>query len=213
MRPYLLAGLPLIAVAAPAAAQTSFTISPSTLTYASFDASGASIPNNVAAATGGVTNDGVPFWTATTTFTLPTGSIGSTLSLTGFASDDRAVAFLNGIPFAAVGIFGDTLLGQFIFTPGGTAVPLTFVNNGTNFTTPLTLFGTNTLTFIVNNTNDGIRGSTLTGGPSSLFGTVTINAAAAVPEPASWGLMIAGFGLAGAALRRRAKVRTAVTFA
>jgi hypothetical protein len=34
--------------------------------------------------------------------------------------------------------------------------------------------------------------------------------AAPVPEPAAWALMIAGFGLAGAALRRR---RTVVSFA
>jgi PEP-CTERM motif len=33
----------------------------------------------------------------------------------------------------------------------------------------------------------------------------------AIPEPASWALMIAGFGLTGAAMRRRAKVR--VTYA
>ena len=32
---------------------------------------------------------------------------------------------------------------------------------------------------------------------------------AAVPEPASWALMIAGFGLVGGAMRRRAKVRVA----
>jgi hypothetical protein len=31
----------------------------------------------------------------------------------------------------------------------------------------------------------------------------------AVPEPASWALMIAGFGLVGAAMRRRARVRVA----
>jgi hypothetical protein len=31
---------------------------------------------------------------------------------------------------------------------------------------------------------------------------------AAVPEPASWAMMIAGFGLAGAAVRRRASART-----
>lgn len=34
--------------------------------------------------------------------------------------------------------------------------------------------------------------------------------AGAVPEPATWGMMIMGFGLAGATLRRR---RTAATFA
>ena len=33
---------------------------------------------------------------------------------------------------------------------------------------------------------------------------VSLTAKAAVPEPAAWALMIAGFGLAGAALRRRA---------
>ena len=36
--------------------------------------------------------------------------------------------------------------------------------------------------------------------------------AAAVPEPATWGMMILGFGLAGAAIRRRAKI-SRVTFA
>jgi hypothetical protein len=33
--------------------------------------------------------------------------------------------------------------------------------------------------------------------------TLTVRSTAAVPEPASWALMIGGFGLAGAALRRR----------
>ena len=36
--------------------------------------------------------------------------------------------------------------------------------------------------------------------------------AAAVPEPASWAMMIAGFGVVGGALRRR-KTRTSVRFA
>lgn len=37
-------------------------------------------------------------------------------------------------------------------------------------------------------------------------------AAAAVPEPATWGMMILGMGLIGGAMRRK-KVRTAVSFA
>jgi PEP-CTERM motif len=36
---------------------------------------------------------------------------------------------------------------------------------------------------------------------------VTYNGVAGVPEPANWALMIAGFGLVGAATRRRTKVR------
>jgi hypothetical protein len=38
-------------------------------------------------------------------------------------------------------------------------------------------------------------------------------AAGAVPEPASWALMIAGFGLVGGAMRRRAAVRTTIRYA
>lgn len=36
---------------------------------------------------------------------------------------------------------------------------------------------------------------------------------AAVPEPASWAMMLVGFGSIGYAMRRRAKVRTTVRFA
>jgi hypothetical protein len=58
-------------------------------------------------------------------------------------------------------------------------------------------------------------GGTLT----SLSGTLTMGtdgtygypAAAAVPEPATWAMMIGGFGLIGAASRRRA--RTSITYA
>lgn len=42
---------------------------------------------------------------------------------------------------------------------------------------------------------------------------VTIAETAAVPEPASWAMMVAGFGLIGGAARRRRKVSTSVTFA
>ena len=44
--------------------------------------------------------------------------------------------------------------------------------------------------------------------------TFSLNAVSgAVPEPATWGMMILGFGAMGFALRRRNTVRTAVTFA
>ena len=41
----------------------------------------------------------------------------------------------------------------------------------------------------------------------------TTSATGGVPEPATWGMMIAGVGAAGAALRRRNQVRTRITFA
>ena len=44
--------------------------------------------------------------------------------------------------------------------------------------------------------------------------TFSLNAVTgAVPEPATWGMMILGFGVMGVAVRRRAKVRTNVSFA
>ncbi len=44
--------------------------------------------------------------------------------------------------------------------------------------------------------------SSATAVASTFTGTATFNAGA-VPEPASWALMIGGFGLIGSALRRR----------
>nr|WP_240047570.1 PEPxxWA-CTERM sorting domain-containing protein [Sphingomonas panacisoli] len=46
-------------------------------------------------------------------------------------------------------------------------------------------------------------------------GTLTISpvAAGAVPEPATWAMMLAGFGAIGFAMRRRPKVATRVRFA
>jgi len=53
-------------------------------------------------------------------------------------------------------------------------------------------------------------------GPADYFGDTTFAAGSigAVPEPAAWAMMIGGFGLVGGTLRRRrAQVRTSVTFA
>jgi len=48
-------------------------------------------------------------------------------------------------------------------------------------------------------------------GSGSYTGTATFTAAA-VPEPATWGMMVVGFGLLGAAARRSRKVSTNVSF-
>ena len=56
--------------------------------------------------------------------------------------------------------------------------------------------------------SNGIGGFSFTGGASgnTSIDNLVVNSGAAVPEPASWALMIGGFGLAGAALRRRRMV-------
>jgi hypothetical protein len=51
----------------------------------------------------------------------------------------------------------------------------------------------------------------LFGGPGGAAGTLTVSTVAPIPEPATWAMMMIGFGLAGAAIRRR-KVATRVTY-
>ncbi|WP_310474313.1 PEPxxWA-CTERM sorting domain-containing protein [Sandarakinorhabdus sp.] len=51
----------------------------------------------------------------------------------------------------------------------------------------------------------GPNGGTTTGGAFSID-NLTIGASGVVPEPASWAMLIAGFGLVGAAARRRRAV-------
>ena len=67
-------------------------------------------------------------------------------------------------------------------------------------------------------TLSGITGLTLTnddfyGVGYDDFSFQPARVTAAVPEPATWGLMLLGFGTLGFAMRRRAKVRTNVSFA
>lgn len=57
-----------------------------------------------------------------------------------------------------------------------------------------------------------LRENALANGGSYRVSTASI-VAAYVPEPATWAMMIVGFGLAGSAMRRRAKRTTSVTFA
>lgn len=90
---------------------------------------------------------------------------------------------------------------------GGGASPIfseTITNgaygSGFSFSNRLTLAAGQTVFFGVSNNGEYSYDST------GLAGTIT-----AVPEPAAWTMMIGGFGLAGAAVRRR--TRTSVTYA
>jgi hypothetical protein len=120
------------------------------------------------------------------TFDL-TGYDPATAFISGrFAADDVAEIFLNGV---STGLSTDTFY------------ELTDFRVDTGF-----VAGLNTLTFKLTDTQ---------GEPSALFvdrieGAVE-PAVAAVPEPASWAMMVGGFGLIGAATRRRQ--RTNIRFA
>ena len=160
------------------------------------------------------------YWTANASFNLPVGFTNARLHITSFGADDRGIALLNGALIDSVGLFapGD---GFFTFTQFGPNVPFHYDNGDGARDISITsgfLTGKNDISFIINDTSAGIFGS-LTGGPNGRAGgaAYAFNAdlgydlrSGGVPEPASWALMIVGFGLTGGAMRRR---RQTVRFA
>ena len=123
-------------------------------------------------------SDGI--YTYTETFSL-TGYKAATASFSGIFSSDNTVdsITLNGTTLAGSG--GSFTSYQPFSSAGGTFNA-----------------GLNTLTFVVRNFANG-SGSNPTGLRVELAGT------AAVPEPASWALLVLGFGLIGATARRRVR--------
>lgn len=139
-------------------------------------------PTAVAGATLDPVADGL--YTYSLSFDLA-GFNAATATFNGrFAADnDVTQILLNGI---ALGVSGGSFTDWTVFD-----------STGGNFVS-----GVNTLTFIVDNFGQA------SGNPSGLRVEFLSSDVSAVPEPQSWALLIAGFGLVGAAARRR---RTAVT--
>ena len=138
-------------------------------------------PTGEAGFFGGVTTTPGAF-TRTFTFTLSqSGTISSGLITAGHNAATRidfVSAFLNGQPFS---------IGNFTI-PGAGNFGFGFLLN-----TPV---APGLQTLVVNG---------ISGGGGAFAGSVAFTAAA-VPEPATWAMMIFGFGMVGYALRRRRKL-------
>jgi PEP-CTERM motif len=116
-------------------------------------------------------------------------------SLAGF---NAATASFTG-RFAADNKVDSILLNGFDIGSGGSFKTWTsFTSTGASF-----LAGLNTLDVVVRNFRQN------GGNPSGLRVEFTSSDVSAVPEPASWAMLIAGFGLVGAASRRRRQVLAA----
>jgi len=124
-------------------------------------------------------SDGI--YTYTQVFSLA-GYKASTASFSGLFASDNTVdkITLNGVTIAGSG--------------GSFSARNAFNSTGGTFNA-----GVNTLTFTVR--NDAQIGGNPTGLNVDVAGTAT-----AVPEPASWALMVVGFGMVGFATRRRQNV-------
>ncbi len=123
---------------------------------------------------------GSQFFTDNFSFNLPDGVVGFTLSSIGFLTNSSLVVnsfTWNGVALSVTNTPSDGG-GNVVMASGG---PLPVVAGGPQL---LTITGT--------------------GGPQAVFsGTATFEAAAPVPEPGAWALMILGFGGTGALMRRR----------
>lgn len=159
-------------------------------------------------------------------FNLPAGtSLGTNAFVFSDSSAGQAVR-----PAGSSGNFAAVLAnGAYTFTSPMATAMISFVIGSLDTYNALTLNFTDNSTVSltggqINNNNaikDGVVTFNVTSGPllSGLTFTTTGNSfefdsiAAAVPEPAAWGMMILGFGVVGGVLRRRSSVNTKVKFA
>jgi hypothetical protein len=154
------------------------------------------------------------YYTVDATFVLPVGFSNAVLNTSLFAADDRAVLQLNGTNVSETGIFlGSGGSGSFYFLPDGSdnAAYNFRYSNGTSTFDPILgpfVVGTNTLHFIVNNTNNGIVGGPVSGNHAALYfeGTVSFDTVSPVPEPSTWAMMLLGFAGIGYGVYRRKKL-------
>lgn len=151
-------------------------------------------------------------YTVTQTFVLPTGFTNPSLSITDLNIDDRGILQLNGVTIDSAGIFGPGTTTLDLTTSGPT-VTQSYAANGPRSVVVTTGFvaGTNSLTILVNDTNNGINGAPLPGGvnisSTSLgatlqYGILVTAVPAAVPTLSEWAMLILMLGLATLGMRR-----------
>lgn len=148
-------------------------------------------------------------WFFSSNFTLPEEFKNPTLTITFLEFDDRGAVVLNGRIVDSAGLLGPGL-GR-LDAPGAYGQDYLYVlGNGARNTVVTEGFqvGVNRLRMYVNDTGgQGIFGNTsqfidlVSGG--TIRATLNYDLTDAVPEPATWVMMIGGFGLIGAAMRRR----------
>ncbi|KQW68081.1 hypothetical protein ASE17_06370 [Phenylobacterium sp. Root77] len=149
-----------------------------------------------------------PAWAAKT-FVLDNVTLQGGGSLTGsFTTDDALSSLLSVNITASSGTFGPGVFSTFTYNNASLADWVSLPTQGFRISTagyaqqlrldffPLTATGANILTTAYEYQNTG-------GARAVTGGRVMLDVPSAVPEPATWAMMIMGFGLAGAALRSR----------
>lgn len=179
-------------------------------TQAAFSAAGTIVQNTNFDSNGtGFTSPGSPYTVGALTFVEGSENLIGGQSAYGMA---RALFTDNNIAGTTVQIAGTHNLFAFnagnFFAAGATVIDIVTNLGSYQFTVPVTSYANGgSLTFLGYQAGVGeyftsvrYSGQFATGGTDFQIGT------AVVPEPASWAMMLIGFGLVGATLRRRTTV-------
>jgi hypothetical protein len=151
--------------------------------------------NNVWVASPGYTNFGPGLNPTTSSILTANGDEGFELVFALAASSFQTQIYLNDLGPATLELFNDaTLLFSITYQADGDDTN-NLVGLGVWHSVPMTR-----MTFV----------STLGGRLNTGLDNISLSPFGAVPEPSSWALMIGGFALAGAAMRRK---RASVSFA
>lgn len=152
-------------------------------------------------------NDPIASQTATFTFTVPTFLSGYN-DVTPSSCQTNDVRFVCGLTQRLEAYptgFGSAV--------GGDYVGLNLANaDGSGLGTGFYFFRSGALSAAGTYSNEGYPNP---GGGYGNAGAATllVSEFGAVPEPATWAMMIVGFGMIGFAMRRRSNVRTTVSYA
>lgn len=213
MKKFLMAGAAMVTVMAvsPASAQVSGSLGiagPNPLTLSSTGLSNGLIP--VATLVGGtVYNGDQPF------ADRPAGTVfgGNFLAAGPTSGSSATLTFLTGTRFLNF-LWGSPDLYN-VLTVNSTAGTQTFTAAGLGFSNTAGVQSLSQYVQFTANAGTLINSVTFSNSPSiDAFEAANFSITAPVPEPATWALMLAGFGIVGFAMRRRqSKVTTSVRFA
>lgn len=141
---------------------------------------------------------------------LSATSTGNATNVAGFIAQMYSGTFSiwSGAGNTGTNYLSGTFSGANFGSAGGASTTLSGSQPGFNVTFTSSYFGTvlpdRAVSFSFANVSPGlgICGNTVCGFTSSVSGTFS----GGVPEPATWGLMLLGFGAVGSAMRRRQRV-------
>ena len=148
---------------------------------------------------------------------LPTGFSNALINIHTVYANDAAVLQVNGVNIVGWGIFGPGD-GSFAFDSAGPFVSFQYalghqfaplaVNQ--SYTAPF-VAGNNTIKLFHNDNGNGIAGGQFHLNSGSVQFSADITYTAAVPEPETYAMLLAGLGLVGATARRRRAQRASGT--